>query len=164
MCCLFGIYNYSGNKIKDLAKLTNSLAREATVRGLDATGIAYNHKGNLLIHKEAKSAYGITFKHPEDVKAIMGHTRHATQGSEKYNYNNHPFPGRCKNTKFALAHNGILSNDKLLKRTLKLPKTKIETDSYVAVQLLESQKKLNEEGLKYMAEKVDGSFSSLSAP
>ena len=42
---------------------------------------------------------------------------------------------------------------------LKLPKTKIETDSYIAVQLLESQKQLDEESIKYMAEKVDGSFS-----
>ena len=59
MCCLFGIYNYSGKEIKNFSKVTNSLAREATIRGMDATGIAYNHKGNLLIHKEAKSAYSI---------------------------------------------------------------------------------------------------------
>lgn len=159
MCCLFGIYNYSGKNIKTLPKLTNALAREATIRGLDATGIAYNNKGHLLIHKEAKSAYSITFNHPEDATAIMGHTRHTTQGNEKNNYNNHPFPGRCRNTKFALAHNGILSNDKTLRKVLKLPKTKIETDSYVAVQLLESQKQLDEDSIKYMAEKVDGSFS-----
>lgn len=159
MCCLFGIYNYSGSEIKGLAKVTNSLAREATARGMDATGIAYNHKGNLLIHKEPKSAYSITFRHPEDVTAIMGHTRHTTQGNEKHNFNNHPFPGTCKNLKFALAHNGILINDKMLRRNLKLPKTKIETDSFIAVQILESQKQLNDESIKYMAEKVDGSFS-----
>lgn len=35
----------------------------------------------------------------------------------------------------------------------------IDTDSYIAVQLIESQKKLNFKSLKYMAEKVDGSFS-----
>ena len=49
MCCLFGIYNCSGSEIKGLSKVTNSLAREATARGMDATGIAYNHKGNLLL-------------------------------------------------------------------------------------------------------------------
>ena len=159
MCCLFGIYNYSGNEIKGLAKVTNSLAREATIRGIDATGIAYNHKGNLFIHKEAKSAYSINFKHPDDVTAIMGHTRHTTQGNQKFNYNNHPFSGSCKNLKFALAHNGILMNDKALKQSLNLPKTKIETDSFVAVQIIESQRLLNAESIKYMAEKVDGSFS-----
>ncbi len=159
MCCLFGIYNYSGSEIKGLSKVTNSLAREATARGMDATGIAYNHKGNLLIHKEPKSAYSITFRHPDNVRAIMGHTRHTTQGNEKHNFNNHPFPGTCRNLKFALAHNGILINDKSLRRNLKLPKTKIETDSFIAVQILERQKQLNDESIKYMAEKVDGSFS-----
>jgi len=159
MCCLFGIYNYSGSEIKGITKLTNSLSKEATIRGMDATGIAYNHKGNLLIHKEPKSAYSINFKHPDDVTAIMGHTRHTTQGNEKLNFNNHPFAGNCKNLKFALAHNGILINDKSLRRNLKLPNTKIETDSFVAVQIIENQKLLNAESIKYMAEKVDGSFS-----
>ena len=49
MCCLFGIYNYSGKNIKTLPKLTNALAREATIRGLDATGIAYNNRTLPLI-------------------------------------------------------------------------------------------------------------------
>ena len=39
-----------------------------------------------------------------------------------------------------------------------LPKTQIETDSYVAVQLLEQQGKLNFDSLKSMAESVHGSF------
>ena len=118
MCCLFGIYNYSGKDIKDLSKVTNALAKEATARGTDATGIAYNYKGSLVIHKEPKSAYQIKFKHPDNVTAVMGHTRHTTQGNEKLNYNNHPFSGKCRNTNFALAHNGILVNDKSLRRNL----------------------------------------------
>ena len=159
MCCLFGIYNYSGEDIKDLSKVTNALAREATARGTDATGIAYNHKGDLVIHKEPKSAHQIKFKHPDNVTAVMGHTRHTTQGNEKKNYNNHPFSGKCKNTKFALAHNGILINDKSLRRNLKLPKTKIETDSYIAVQLIEQQKYLNHNTIKQAVEKIEGSYS-----
>ena len=62
-------------------------------------------------------------------------------------------------TKFALAHNGVLINDKDLKQEYKLSKTKIETDSYVAVQLLEYKEKLNFDGIKFMAENVEGSFS-----
>lgn len=42
---------------------------------------------------------------------------------------------------------------------MQLPKTNIETDSYVAVQILEKQNRLDEVGIKYMAEKVSGSFS-----
>ena len=36
----------------------------------------------------------------------------------------------------ALAHNGVLYNDKELRREQHLPLTSIETDTYVAVQLL----------------------------
>lgn len=60
---------------------------------------------------------------------------------------------------FALAHNGVLHNDRALRKSLKLPSTKIETDSYVAVQLIQKKRALNFNSLKYMAEKVEGSFS-----
>ena len=159
MCCLFGFYNYSGKEIGKLSTLTNSFAMQATVRGTDAAGIAYNEKEKLIIHKEPKSADKIDFKHPDNITCVTGHTRHSTQGSHKKNYNNHPFYGRCKNTKFALAHNGVLLNDRELQRKYKLPKTKIETDSYVAVQLLEKKKILNSENIKFMAENTEGSFA-----
>ncbi len=159
MCGLFGFLNYSGDKIKNLDELTNSLAEQSTIRGLDATGIAFNKADGINIVKDSKSAYNINFKHSDNIVALTGHTRHSTQGSEKKNYNNHPFLGKCKNAKFALAHNGVLSNDRELRKSLHLPKTKIETDSYIAVQLLESKKQLNFDNIKYMAEKTEGSFS-----
>ena len=59
---------------------------------------------------------------------------------------------------FALAHNGVLYNDAELKAKYHLPKTPIETDSYVAVQLLEQEKQLHAENIKKMAELVNGSF------
>ena len=113
----------------------------------------------MLIHKEPKSALSIDFKHPDDVVSVMGHTRHSTQGSEKKNHNNHPFPGKCKNLKFALAHNGVLFNDYELKKKYCLPDTKIETDSYVAVQLIEKKKILDIDSVKFMAETTEGSFA-----
>ena len=106
-----------------------------------------------------KTVSELNFKHPEDIVALIGHTRHSTQGSEKKNYNNHPFFGRMQGCNFALAHNGVLWNDDDLKKELLLPQTKIETDSFVAVQLLELRKKLNFESLRFMAETVKGSFS-----
>lgn len=159
MCGLFGFSNYSGEKIKNISDLTNSLAEQSAVRGTDATGIAFCSGGNVNIFKESKSAYRLNFKLSDDTKAIIGHTRHSTQGSEKKNYNNHPFPAKCNNARFALAHNGVLSNDKELRHKFKLPKTKIETDSYIAVQLIESQKHLDFDSIKYMAERTEGSFS-----
>jgi len=159
MCGLFGFLNYSGAGIKDLKKLTNALAEQSAVRGTDASGVAFNGNGGMCVLKDSKSALQVNFKHSDYVRALIGHTRHSTQGSEKKNYNNHPFPGKCRNGKFALAHNGVLYNDKDLKKELLLPKTKIETDSYVAVQLLEKKKELSFDSIKYMAERVKGSFS-----
>ena len=159
MCCLFGFYNYSGQEIKNLSNLTNLLAENATVRGTDAAGIAYNNNDKLTIHKEAKSACMIDFKHPDNAICVTGHTRHATQGDKKKNYNNHPFAGSCRNLRFALAHNGVLINDADLKIQYNLPKTKIATDSFVAVQLLEKKKHLDIESVKFMAEKISGSFA-----
>ncbi len=160
MCGLFGFSNYSNDKIKNLSILTNSLAEQSAVRGTDATGIAFTISGGINVIKDSKSAYRMDFKHSDDIKALIGHTRHSTQGSEKKNYNNHPFPAKCNNSRFALAHNGVLSNDKELRHKFKLPKTKIETDSYIAVQLIESQKLLDFDSIKYMAERTtEGSFS-----
>ena len=159
MCGLFGFLYYGKNDIKGLSGITNVLADESAARGTDAAGIAYRVNGRLNITKDSKPGYSMEFKHPDSVKALIGHTRHSTQGSEKKNYNNHPFYGRCKNTVFALAHNGVILNDRELKTKYKLPKTKIETDSYVAVQLLEYKDKLDFMSLKFMAEQVAGGFS-----
>lgn len=158
MCGLYGVLSY-GNEIKDIAEITEALAVESAVRGTDATGIAYNKREHLTVFKKSKSAYEMEFSVPNGINVVMGHTRHATQGTLKYNANNHPFNGICGGKEFALAHNGILANDTALRRELRLPSTRIETDSYIAVQILESQKQLDFKSIKYMAEKVEGSYS-----
>ena len=159
MCGIFGFINYKNKSIKNLSNLTNLLAEESAVRGTDATGISFVSDDEICILKEAKSAYDISFKHSDNVKALIGHTRHTTQGSCKNNQNNHPFLGHCKNAEFSLAHNGVLLNDTDLKIKYNLPKTEIKTDSYVAVQLLERQNELTPDSIKFMAENVQGSFS-----
>ncbi|MDD4689407.1 MAG: class II glutamine amidotransferase [Eubacteriales bacterium] len=159
MCGLYGFTHYGDNIVKNLAMLTNSLAKQSAIRGTDATGIAYTNSGSINIIKENKSAYRMNFKHSDDITSLIGHTRHSTQGSEKKHFNNHPFYGRCSNACFALAHNGVLTNDTLLRKKHKLPKTKIETDSYVAVQLIEHKRRLSFDSIKFMAENVEGSFS-----
>ena len=115
MCCLYGFLHYGENKIEDLKEITNALSKEAAQRGTDATGIAFNNGERLTIEKHAKSAYKVDFKHSDYITTLTGHTRHSTQGSEKKNYNNHPFSGKCKNVKFALAHNGVIANDRELR-------------------------------------------------
>lgn len=88
----------------------------------------------------------------------MGHTHMSTQGSEYLNYNNHPFPSHVDKMDFALAHNGVLHNDFTLRRTEQLPATHIQTDSYIAVQLIEKENALGFDSIRKMAEKTEGSF------
>ena len=97
MCGLYGILSY-GNEIKDISEITEALAVESAVRGTDATGIAYNYHGRLNIFKRSKSAYEMNFRVPKHTAAVMGHTRNATQGTLKFNENNHPFRGKCGHT------------------------------------------------------------------
>ncbi len=88
----------------------------------------------------------------------MGHTRFTTQESEKCNFNNHPFRGHA-GTDFALAHNGVLYNDKQLRSSENLPLTPIETDSFIMVQFLEKYGSLDFENLRKAAELVSGGFT-----
>lgn len=160
MCCLFGLidtrHSLSG---KEKSKFLHILASESEARGTDATGIAYNVGKQLCIHKRPIPGHKLQIRVRDDTVAVMGHTRITTQGRASRNRNNHPFPGRVGKTPFVLAHNGALFNDKQLRRTLELPKTKIETDTYIAVQLLEKKKTLDFNSLRYMAEQVEGSFT-----
>ena len=160
MCSLFGWLDYQGivpYRIKQ--KLTQALANAAEERGTDAAGISYVHGNNVVIFKRPKPAHKLHFSIPEGISAVMGHTRMTTQGNEKFNYNNHPFPGVAGDTAFAFAHNGVLWNDKELRKDKLIPATHIETDSYAACQLIEQQDKLDFDSLKYMAETVEGNFT-----
>lgn len=160
MCCLFGFVDYAGSlSVKQKNHLIRELSIAAEVRGTGATGIAYNTSRGLQIYKRPLAAYRLHLRIPAEAHVVMGHTRMTTQGSAKKNYNNHPFFGCVKGKRFALAHNGVLWNDRGLRHTKHLPKTKIQTDSYVAVQLLEQQKALDFDSLAKMAEQVEGSFS-----
>ena len=160
MCCLFGMIDCNGRfRSKQKSRILSILATESEERGTDATGIAYCTHDHLSIYKRPLEARRLRFRIPKDSKAIMGHTRMATQGNAGKNRNNHPFLGKAAGETFALAHNGILYNDKYLRRSNHLPKTKIETDSYIAVQLIQQKNALDFSSLKYMAEQVEGTFT-----
>ena len=145
MCAIFGFLNY-GNKVINsvLKKLIKALSVEAEGRGTDATGISYVNDGKMVTFKQAKPAHKVKLYFPSETKAVIGHTRMTTQGSEK---------------DFDLAHNGILYNDKELRKKYMLPDTKIETDSYIAVQLLEYFGSIDIENIELMSEQVEGSFT-----
>ena len=141
MCSLFGLIDFTEclsthtkNKITEIPS-----PESVRLRGTDATGIAYNFNDRLRIYKRPIPARKMKIHIPNGVNTIMGHTRMTTQGNAQFNQNNHPFLGHVDGGTFALAHNGVLWNDKELRVMENLPQTSVETDSYVAVQLLEKK-------------------------
>lgn len=160
MCCLFGLIDtrnqFTG---KQKTKILHALASASEVRGTDATGVAFNTNAGMCVLKAPVPGRAFCFHVRNDTVAAMGHTRMTTQGDEKKNQNNHPFLGHVGGTQFALAHNGMLSNDRELRRKLKLPNTNVETDSYAAVQILERHEDLGFESLRHMAEQMEGTFT-----
>lgn len=157
MCCLFGLIDYKNYfTIKEKERIIKILSTECEVRGTDASGVAYVENRGIQIYKKPLPAHKIKFKFKGNPEIIMGHTRLTTQGNEIFNFNNHPF--YSEKLEFSLAHNGVLHNDKELRKKERLPKTKIQTDSYIAVQLIEKKGTLDFDSVKFMAEKVMGSF------
>ena len=160
MCCLFGIIDCHGRfTAREKARILSVLATECEERGTDATGIAYCTHDHLSIYKRPLEAHRLRFRIPEDSRVIMGHTRMTTQGTASRNCNNHPFLGNAAGRQFALAHNGVLWNDHILRYAHGLPETKIETDSYIAVQLIEQKNALDFASLRDMAEQLEGTFT-----
>lgn len=82
-----------------------------------------------------------------------------TQGDGTFTRTTIPSPAVSGQTRFALAHNGVLHNDDDLKERYHLPKTNIRTDSYVAVQLLEQDGRLDAETIGNAASLLEGTFS-----
>jgi len=160
MCCLFGLIDtrnqFTG---KQKTKILQALCKSGEIRGTDATGIAFNTNAGLCVCKAPVPGHALRFHVRNDTVAAVGHTRLATQGDAKKAQNAHPFLGHVGSAPFALAHNGMLSNDRELRRKLKLPVTDIETDSYVATQIIEQQGVLSFDSLRYMAEQMDGTFT-----
>ena len=159
MCAIFGFVNYRRSLSRsEMKELINRLSVESEVRGKDATGIAYVKHGELKVFKRAKPAHKVKLYVPEDTVTLTGHTRMTTQGDARYIYNNHPFTGKTADGSFALCHNGVLYNDSQLAKSERLPKSKIETDSYVAAQLIEKYGRLDFKTIAKMSEAVEGSF------
>lgn len=163
MCGLYGFISANNKRKFNANTLMRAMGVAAQVRGTHATGTAYvDNVGSLQIHKDALPAAEFGFAIPVTASAAIGHTRYTTQGSEKQNFNNHPFPSRLG--MYALAHNGVLDNDKDIQEDNIdiFPATPILTDTYAAVQLLD---KYLDSGCSYndaiikMAEEVSGMFA-----
>ena len=160
MCAVFGVLDFQNKPTSSQRRLLfQELACAAQARGTDASGVAYVQNGAIQIQKAPRPAYKMRWRINANAQYLMGHTRMTTQGAASKNYNNHPFLGKAGKQGFALAHNGVICNDLALRKSCRLPDSIIETDSYVAVQLLEKAGNLSAQSLKLTAELLEGSFT-----
>lgn len=106
MCVIFGFLDY-GKKVSanTLKRLFRALSVAAESSGTDAIGIGYVSNDKIMTFKKVKAAHKVKLYFPKETTALIGHTGFTTQGSEKQNYNNHPFEGKTTSHNFALAHN-----------------------------------------------------------
>ncbi|MFP3154518.1 hypothetical protein LQZ18_08845 [Lachnospiraceae bacterium ZAX-1] len=160
MCGIFGYINYGKEFCKlDIANIYSNFAKMCVKRGKHACGIAYTLDGRLAIEKAAGEITHADFVFPHDTKVLMAHCRLSLLDDYLEHGNNHPFEGKTQDgTRYAFAHNGILSDLKETRQRLFIPPTKIATDSYAAVQILDTQRKLNMQALKNTCEQLSGSY------
>ncbi len=121
MCGIFGLINYGLNsydKAHSFRKATYNLLKASESRGRDASGICVLAGKKASVYKEASkgsklvrtTGYSDVVKNincAKDFKAMIGHTRQKTKGTQRLNVNNHPLI----TNKIIGVHNGIVGND-----------------------------------------------------
>jgi len=152
---------------KDLNKYTIdeflNLLHSGSYGNADATGI-FGEGGVLL--KWNTAFYKLPFERSQQVwkqlansetRWLIGHNRLATQGSETLKKNNHPF----RNDTCSVVHNGIITNDDILKEKYKLNYPE-QTDSAIIPHLIShyfTDDTDEVQAIKLAMEKITGSYS-----
>lgn len=136
MCGIFGVVGEN----KKVAKTVLAGLKKLEYRGYDSWGIVIN-KNDQLIRERHIGKIGQAETKLPDSSIGLGHTRWATHGGVTTG-NAHPHLS-C-NKKLSLVHNGIVENYRQIKTKLKNHQFQSETDTEVALHLIEEKlKKLN---------------------
>lgn len=95
--------------------MAHSLLKQIEKRGTHAAGFAYvNRDGSAGVYKQAKPGSQLALAElPRKSDTVVLHTRYATQGPASNNINNHPVVSPDLNV--ALVHNGVISNDDIVR-------------------------------------------------
>lgn len=156
-CGIVGVYSKTG---KPVAPLIYSALLALQHRGQDAAGmVVWNGK---FVEKKGISLVSDIFK-PEDLKINgivgIGHTRYPTTGLCKIN-DVQPF----SNKEIAAAHNGQISNYKVIRQKLERRGFKFisSVDSEIIVYMLHEKIKNGakiEDAVSYLMKTLDGAYS-----
>ena len=134
MCGISGVVG-----LKNISELLFEGIRNLEYRGYDSCGVALMNKTHLIIKKDIGGVEEFYRKHnvlQQKSNIGIAHTRWATHGKVTQG-NTHPFTSHDEN--FAVVHNGIISNYRSLRDSLKKEGFKFssETDTEVIAHLLE---------------------------
>jgi glucosamine 6-phosphate synthetase-like amidotransferase/phosphosugar isomerase protein len=167
MCGIMGYVKLEGCEIDDrqLWKNVKYLLEELQWRGKDATGIAYRKGEQTMVCKAPITAK--KFVADEQFRKLkqnmptlfIAHTRQATQGSPQDNRNNHPI--YSKENGWAVVHNGIIYNDKVLFSKYGLHRD-ADVDSEIILKLFEHKYSITKsavESAKSIISEIDGSLT-----
>ena len=170
MCGIFGIIYYSQfpptyDKANTIRKVAKNLLVESERRGTDASGLCVvgekkisifktNLPASKMIGQKGYSDVIGAIKHGDKFRALIGHTRLKTKGSEEFNVNNHPIV----TNKVVGVHNGIIGNDELIFRQHAGLARRGEVDSEVIFQLIDSYMECGND----IAEAVKSTHAELS--
>lgn len=115
-CGVFGIWGHP-----QAAQVTYFGLHSLQHRGQEGAGILTNDAGKLIRHRDT-GLISEVFKNPANLEkltgqAAIGHVRYATAGEASID-NIQPFHFKFYDMEFGLAHNGNLTNTKILKKEL----------------------------------------------
>jgi asparagine synthetase B (glutamine-hydrolysing) len=133
MCGIAGVYLRDPEFRVDLDGMLDTLLSDIESRGEHATGyVAVGDEGALEWQKAAcKASTFIKYRRPvpEGTRALLAHTRWATQGLPAFMENNHPI----RRGPFFIIHNGHVNNDwDLFKTAERKPFGEVDSEAIAA--------------------------------
>ncbi|MDR1831200.1 MAG: amidophosphoribosyltransferase [Fusobacteriaceae bacterium] len=160
-CGVFGVY---ATGRKEVGKLTYYALYALQHRGQESAGITVSNDGELMTYKGMGLAADVFTTESLDHltgTAAIGHVRYSTMGESRIE-NAQPLESRLKLGQVAVAHNGNLTNSKIIRELLEDGGATFYTtiDSEVIIKLIARKANAGfEEAIKSAVSAIKGAFA-----